>query len=80
MRTEPCSGWIDSDRSEARGVDIRCDIRGRYFYISGDEVRRPGSKLVVQAVWYGMTRTPFTWDLSGTFLATDAPIWPVVPR
>jgi SAM-dependent methyltransferase len=35
----------------------------RYFYIPDDEVRSPGAKLVVQAIWYGSTRTPFTWDL-----------------
>lgn len=49
----------DLDRS------IEAYLRGdpRYFYIPDDEVRSPGAKLVVQAVWYGSTRTPFTWDL-----------------
>lgn len=49
----------DLDRS------IQAYLRGdgRYFYIPDEEVRSPGAKLVVQAVWYGSTRTPFTWDL-----------------
>ena len=121
----PASGWVNSDRIAAAGIDLRCDIRdglpapdghfdyavsihglqdlpypditpalcelrrvlrpdgvlrlalpdldrsiqaylrgdARYFYIPDDDARRPGAKLVVQAVWYGATRTPFTWDL-----------------
>jgi predicted SAM-dependent methyltransferase len=54
-------GLPDLDRS------IEAYRRGDtgYFYIPDDEVRSPGAKLVVQAVWYGATRTPFTWDLIG---------------
>jgi len=33
-----------------------------YFYIPDDETRSLGGKLIVQAIWYGSTRTPFTWD------------------
>jgi SAM-dependent methyltransferase len=35
-----------------------------YFYVPDDEVRTPGAKLVVQAIWYGSVRTPFTWDFA----------------
>lgn len=33
-----------------------------YFYIPDDEVASLGGKLIVQAIWYGSVRTPFTWD------------------
>jgi SAM-dependent methyltransferase len=33
-----------------------------YFYIPDDEARTLDGKLIVQAIWYGATRTPFTWD------------------
>jgi SAM-dependent methyltransferase len=33
-----------------------------YFYIPDDETCTLGGKLIVQAIWYGSTRTPFTWD------------------
>jgi SAM-dependent methyltransferase len=33
-----------------------------YFYIRDDEVTSISGKLIVQAIWYGSTRTPFTWD------------------
>jgi SAM-dependent methyltransferase len=33
-----------------------------YFYIPDEEARTLGGKLIVQAIWYGSTRTPFTWD------------------
>ena len=33
-----------------------------YFYIPDEETASLGGKLVVQAIWYGSTRTPFTWD------------------
>jgi len=35
-----------------------------YFYVPDDEVVAVGSKLVVQATWYGSVRTPFTWDFA----------------
>ncbi len=35
-----------------------------YFYVPDDEVRSAGAKLVVQAIWYGSVRTPFTWDFA----------------
>jgi hypothetical protein len=43
---------------------IEAWLRGdaAYFYIGDDEVASIGGKLVVQAIWYGSTRTPFTWD------------------
>lgn len=52
-------GLPDLDRS----IEAYLRGDGSYFYIPDGEVRRPGAKLVVQAVWYGSTRTPFTWDL-----------------
>ena len=33
-----------------------------YFYIPDQETRTLGGKLIVQAIWYGSSRTPFTWD------------------
>jgi SAM-dependent methyltransferase len=33
-----------------------------YFYIPDEETGTLGGKLIVQAIWYGSTRTPFTWD------------------
>jgi SAM-dependent methyltransferase len=43
---------------------IEAWLRGdeRYFYIPDEEARTLGGKLIVQAIWYGSTRTPFTWD------------------
>jgi SAM-dependent methyltransferase len=48
----------DLDRS------IRAYLAGdaRYFHVPDGEVRSLGGKLVVQAIWYGSTRTPFTLD------------------
>lgn len=45
---------------------IEAWLRGdaRYFYIGDDEVTSIGGKLIVQAIWYGSTRTPFTWDFA----------------
>jgi predicted SAM-dependent methyltransferase len=39
------------------------DDRG-YFYVPDEEVCSAGAKLVVQAIWYGSVRTPFTWDFA----------------
>ena len=33
-----------------------------YFYIPDHEAHTLGGKLIVQAIWYGATRTPFAWD------------------
>jgi SAM-dependent methyltransferase len=33
-----------------------------YFYIPDHDAASLGGKLIVQAIWYGSTRTPFTWD------------------
>lgn len=43
---------------------IEAWLRGdaAYFYIPDDETRTIGGKLIVQAIWYGSSRTPFTWD------------------
>jgi SAM-dependent methyltransferase len=43
---------------------IEAWLRGdeRYFYIPDEEAQTLGGKLIVQAIWYGSTRTPFTWD------------------
>ena len=35
-----------------------------YFYVPDTEVTSAGAKLVVQAIWYGSVRTPFTWDFA----------------
>jgi predicted SAM-dependent methyltransferase len=35
-----------------------------YFYVPDEEARSAGAKLVVQAIWYGSVRTPFTWDFA----------------
>ena len=33
-----------------------------YFYIPDADTVSIGGKLIVQTIWYGSTRTPFTWD------------------
>jgi hypothetical protein len=45
---------------------IAAFVRGdsAYFYVPDDVVRTAGAKLVVQAIWYGSVRTPFTWDFA----------------
>jgi SAM-dependent methyltransferase len=35
-----------------------------YFYIPDAEATTLGGKLIVQIVWYGSIRTPFTWDFA----------------
>jgi SAM-dependent methyltransferase len=35
-----------------------------YFYVPDDDASSSGAKLVVQAIWYGSVRTPFTWDFA----------------
>lgn len=40
----------------------------RYFYVPDDEVRSIGGKLIVQAIWYGSVRTPFTYDFAEELL------------
>jgi SAM-dependent methyltransferase len=39
-----------------------------YFYVPDDEVAHIGSKLVVQIIWYGSVRTPFTVDFVAELL------------
>jgi SAM-dependent methyltransferase len=36
----------------------------RYFYVPDEDAASAGAKLVVQAIWYGSVRTPFTWDFA----------------
>jgi predicted SAM-dependent methyltransferase len=50
------------DLERAIAAFLRGD-RG-YFHVPDDEVRSAGGKLVVQAIWYGSVRTPFTWDFA----------------
>ena len=45
-----------------RSIDAWLRGDARYFYIDDGEVASMGGKLIVQAIWYGSTRTPFTWD------------------
>jgi predicted SAM-dependent methyltransferase len=47
-----------------RAIDAYRRGDGAYFYVHDDEVSALGSKLVVQATWYGSVRTPFTWDFA----------------
>jgi SAM-dependent methyltransferase len=35
-----------------------------YFYVPDEDARSVGAKLVMQAIWYGSVRTPFTWDFA----------------
>jgi SAM-dependent methyltransferase len=45
-----------------RSIDAWLRRDAAYFYIPDDEARSLGGKLILQAIWYGSTRTPFTWD------------------
>jgi SAM-dependent methyltransferase len=45
-----------------RSIQAWCRGDAAYFYIPDADARSVGSKLIVQAIWYGSTRTPFTWD------------------
>ena len=47
-----------------RGIQAFLRNDGAYFYVPDEEVRSAGAKLVVQAIWYGSVRTPFTWDFA----------------
>jgi SAM-dependent methyltransferase len=57
-------GLPDLDRA------IAAYARGdrEYFYIPDAEARTLGGKLVVQIIWYGSVRTPFTWDFARELL------------
>jgi SAM-dependent methyltransferase len=46
----------------ARSIDAWQRGDRSYFYIRDDEVASIGGKLIVQAIWFGSTRTPFMWD------------------
>jgi SAM-dependent methyltransferase len=39
-----------------------------YFYIPDSEVATLSGKLIVQIVWYGSVRTPFTWEFARELL------------
>ncbi len=58
-------GLPDLDRA------IQAYARGDrdYFLIPDDEVRSLGGKLCLQAIWYGSTRTPLTFDFVAELLA-----------
>jgi predicted SAM-dependent methyltransferase len=47
-----------------RGMQAFARDDREYFYVPDEEVRSAGAKLVVQAIWYGSVRTPFTWDFA----------------
>ncbi len=40
-----------------------------YFHASDEEARSLGRKLVAQLVWFGVSRTPFTYDFAAEQLA-----------
>jgi predicted SAM-dependent methyltransferase len=57
-------GLPDLDRAlEAYARDER-----DYFYIPDTEVATLSGKLIVQIVWYGSVRTPFTWEFARELL------------
>jgi SAM-dependent methyltransferase len=39
-----------------------------YFYIPDAEAATLGGKLIVQIIWYGSVRTPFTWEFARELL------------
>ena len=47
-----------------RAIDAFVRDEPAYFYVPDAEVTTSGAKLVVQAIWYGSVRTPFTWDFA----------------
>lgn len=54
-----------------RAIDAYRRGDSGYFYVPDADARSLGAKLVVQIIWYGSVRTPFTWGLIGE-LATAA--------
>jgi hypothetical protein len=36
--------------------------------VPDEDARAAGAKLVVQAIWYGSVRTPFTWEFAAELL------------
>ncbi len=53
-------GLPDLDRA------IEAYVRGDedYFEVPDEDAGSRGAKLVVQTIWYGYSRTPFTWDFA----------------
>ena len=39
-----------------------------YFMVPDEDARKIGSKFIVQAIWYGHTRTPFNYDFTEELL------------
>lgn len=39
-----------------------------YFYVPDEHARSIGGKLIAQMIWYGSTRTPFTYDFAEELL------------
>jgi ubiquinone/menaquinone biosynthesis C-methylase UbiE len=52
-----------------KAVDARRRGDRGYFLVPDEDAGAIGSKLVVQLVWYGYTRTPFTRDFAHELLA-----------
>jgi predicted SAM-dependent methyltransferase len=57
-------GLPDLDRAVAAYVSGARD----YFYIPDADATTLGGKLIVQIIWYGSVRTPFTWDFARELL------------
>ena len=47
-----------------RSIDAFVRDDRAYFYVPDADAASTGAKLVVQAIWYGSVRTPFTWDFA----------------
>ncbi len=45
-----------------RAIDAYLRKDGSYFYVPDEHARSVGSKFITQIIWYGSTRTPFTFD------------------
>jgi SAM-dependent methyltransferase len=61
-------GLPDIDRAIA--AYLRDD--GAYFHVPDVDAQSLGGKLVTQLVWYGSTRTPFTFDFIAELLSKAA--------
>ncbi len=53
-----------------RAIDAYRGGQADYFTVPADEVRSPGGRLIVHALWLGYTRTLFTLDFAEELLAS----------